>query len=246
MPNKILSQGAEAIITLTENQIIKSRVPKSYRLPQIDDKIRKLRTRGEAKLLEKAGKIIPVPKVIKSDEKTKEIIMEFIDGKKLSEHLNSFPEKQQITICKQISQNISKLHNAGIIHSDLTTSNMIYVEPLSISPDSRLIKTPNKKNSSLTKNSVEKSSEADFETINRASAPMVYFIDFGLSYQNGKFEDKAVDLHLLKQALEAKHFQNWGKLWNAVEKSYEKEFPADAKKVLERLTAVEKRGRYKH
>ena len=32
-----------------------------------------------AKLLEKAGKIIPVPKVLKADEKTKELIIEYIE-----------------------------------------------------------------------------------------------------------------------------------------------------------------------
>ena len=34
----------------------------------------------------------------------------------------------------------------------------------------------------------------------------VFFIDFGLGYISRKIEDKAVDIHLLKQALEAKHF----------------------------------------
>ena len=36
----------------------------------------------------------------------------------------------------------------------------------------------------------------------------IYFIDFGLGYISNKTEDKAVDLHLLKHALEAKHFKN--------------------------------------
>ena len=35
----------------------------------------------------------------------------------------------------------------------------------------------------------------------------VYFIDFGLGFFSNKTEDKAVDLHLLKQALESKHYQ---------------------------------------
>jgi tRNA A-37 threonylcarbamoyl transferase component Bud32 len=52
-----------------------------------------------------------------------------------------------------------------------------------------------------------------------------------------------VDLHLLKQALEAKHFQNWEILFKEVLKSYSSS--KDSKKVLERLKAVEKRGRYK-
>ena len=73
---------------------------------------------------------------------------------------------------------------------------------------------------------------------------LVYFIDFGLGFISHKFEDKAVDLHLLKQALEAKHFKDWEVLFNEVLKGY-KNFK-DSKIVLERLKAVEKRGRYKH
>src|SRR3989344_6305336 len=81
----IIQHGAEAIIFLDKN-IIKERIEKSYRISEIDEKIRKIRTRSEAKLLEKAYKIISTPKVIHVNEKTKEIIMEFIDGKRLSKN----------------------------------------------------------------------------------------------------------------------------------------------------------------
>ena len=71
----------------------------------------------------------------------------------------------------------------------------------------------------------------------------VYFIDFGLGFGSHKIEDKAVDLHLLKQALEAKHFNNWKKLFDEVLKGYK--ISKDYKKVFERFKRVEKRGRYK-
>ena len=51
--------------------------------------------------------------------------MQFIDGKKLSDSLESLNYK---SISKIIAENISKMHDQGIIHGDLTTSNMIYVE----------------------------------------------------------------------------------------------------------------------
>ncbi|GAH98356.1 unnamed protein product, partial [marine sediment metagenome] len=57
------------------------------------------------------------------------------------------------------------------------------------------------------------------------------------------FEDKAVDIHLLKQALEAKHFKNWKTLFREVLEGYSKS--KSHKTVLERLKSVEKRGRYK-
>ena len=77
-----------------------------------------------------------------------------------------------------------------------------------------------------------------------SNSPKIFFIDFGLGFISQKLEDKAVDLHLLKQALEAKHFKNWEILWKEVEKGYKSS--KDATKVLERLKAVERRGRYKH
>lgn len=71
----------------------------------------------------------------------------------------------------------------------------------------------------------------------------VYIIDFGLSFISTKIEDKAVDLHLIKQALEAKHWQNWEKLF---EKFLEYYSYSESEKVINRLNIVEKRGRYKH
>jgi len=68
---------------------------------------------------------INVTKILEQDEKTKEIIMEFINGKKLSENLDKFPLDKQKEICRKIGEEVAKLHKNNIIHSDLTTSNMI-------------------------------------------------------------------------------------------------------------------------
>ncbi|MBU0959281.1 MAG: Kae1-associated serine/threonine protein kinase, partial [Nanoarchaeota archaeon] len=186
-------------IILSKNLIIKDRIVKSYRIKEIDKKIRKSRTKAEAKLLEKASKIINTPKVIEIKEN--KLVMEFLKGKKLSEHLDSLENK--IIICKQIGKDVAKLHTNNIIHGDLTTSNMILIND-----------TPN-----------------------------IFFIDFGLGFISHKLENKAVDLHLLKQALEAKHYKQWEKLWKAFEQGYKTS--KEANKVLERLKAVERRGRYK-
>jgi Kae1-associated kinase Bud32 len=206
---KTLYQGAEAIITLDEklNQIIKERIKKSYRISELDDQIRKRRTKSEAKILEKAGKVISTPKVIKVEDSSKKLIIEYINGKKLSEQLDSFDLNKQKQILKIIGEETAKLHNIDIIHGDLTTSNLILVE------EPKTLK--------------------------------IYFIDFGLGFHSSKNEDKAVDLHLIKQALEAKHYKNWEVLFKEFEKSYSKT-AKQGKLILERLSAVEKRGRYKH
>ena len=71
----------------------------------------------------------------------------------------------------------------------------------------------------------------------------VYFIDFGLGFISNKIEDKAVDLHLLKQALESKHHENWEESFNEILRGYNKS--KNFKDVINRLDKVERRGRYK-
>lgn len=198
---EIIATGAEAILIHKNNELIKKRISKGYRLPGLDEKLRKLRTRSEAKIMEKLSKIISVPKIIKVDDKAKEIEMEFINGKKLSNSLDNFSLEEQEKICRQIGEEVGKIHSQDIIHGDLTTSNMILKDK------------------------------------------KVFFIDFGLGFHSSKIEDKAVDLHLFRQALESRHFQNWEKLYSNFLEGYN---PKDKTKILEQLKKVEARGRYKH
>lgn len=200
MKDQIIAQGAEAVLIKNGDLVKKTRIKKGYRLASLDEKLRKQRTKKEARLIEKASKIIHVPNIIKSNDVLKEIEMSFIEGKKLSETLDTLPDA--IQVCKQIGKNIAKLHDADIIHGDLTTSNMIL------------------------------------------KGKDVFFIDFGLGYESKKTEDKAVDLHLIKQALEAKHFTNFQHFFNAIIEGYK--ISEKHKEVLKRLDAVEKRGRYKN
>ncbi|MEM3370128.1 MAG: KEOPS complex kinase/ATPase Bud32 [Candidatus Woesearchaeota archaeon] len=72
----------------------------------------------------------------------------------------------------------------------------------------------------------------------------LHIIDFGLSFHSKRVEDKAVDLHLLRQALESKHQELWEEAYSAVLESYKKHY-SDAESVLKRLEVVEGRGRYK-
>jgi Kae1-associated kinase Bud32 len=197
MKPRIIQQGAEAIITLTDNKISKHRIKKSYRLPSLDKSLRASRTRAEAKIISKLKNLIPVPEILEINEDKKEIIMEFIDGKKLSQHLEKLDYKK---ISKLIGQAISKLHDQDIIHGDLTTSNMIF---------------KNEK---------------------------VYLIDFGLGFHSYKIEDKAVDLHLLKQALDAKHFTISDECMKIILENYK----ADKHEaIIQRIKAIERRGRYR-
>jgi Kae1-associated kinase Bud32 len=198
MKSQVIGRGAEAVITKNKGIVTKDRIEKSYRYPDLDKKIRKLRTRSESKILEKAQKLIYSPKVISSDEKTAKIEMQYINGKKLADHLEKLDYKK---VGEQLGKSLAKLHDSNIIHGDLTTSNLILKE--------------NK----------------------------VYFIDFGLGFQSSRVEDKAVDLHLIKQALEAKHPSIFEEVTKAIIKGYKKS--KNQKATLAQLEKVEKRGRYK-
>jgi len=194
---KLIAQGAESKIFLNKSTIIKNRFKKKYRIKEIDDRLRKSRTKREAKVLEKLKNIeFSSPKLINNDKK-ENLEIEYIEGKLVKEIL----EKDYIKLGKEIGEKVAILHNQTIIHGDLTTSNMIF----------------NKE---------------------------VFFIDFGLSFFSHKIEDMAVDLHLLKEALESKHPKVWEKCYKAVLESYEKKFKK-GKEVIKRLETVEKRGRYK-
>ena len=123
---KLIAEGAEAKIYLENDLIIKERIPKDYRIKTIDDSLRKSRTRKELKILDKASNIINVPKLhSSSSEKDFKIVMEFIDGKKLAESLDSFSDKERVSICHEVGKQAAIMHNNNIIHGDLTTSNMI-------------------------------------------------------------------------------------------------------------------------
>lgn len=71
----------------------------------------------------------------------------------------------------------------------------------------------------------------------------VFFIDFGLGFVSKKVEDKAVDLHLLKQALESKHYRHFEECFKFVLEGYKK--VGNYNDVIKRLEKVESRGRYK-
>jgi len=121
-----IARGAEAVLYEQDSKLLKIRVKKGYRHKQIDETLRKYRTRREARILERLLHIIPVPLVYKTDETKAEIVMDFIEGKKLSEALESFSKSEREKIALEIGKNIALMHNIGIIHGDLTTSNMIY------------------------------------------------------------------------------------------------------------------------
>lgn len=111
-------RGAEAILhkstLLGQPVVVKQRVEKEYRVKKLDERLRRERTRGEARLLHKAKLAgVRCPTVLEVDDFT--IIMSFIAGKRPV-------MKKNAAGCGRM---LARLHEADLIHGDYTPANII-------------------------------------------------------------------------------------------------------------------------
>ncbi|MCX9011917.1 MAG: Kae1-associated kinase Bud32 [Candidatus Methanoperedens sp.] len=113
----VIASGAEAVVSLEGDTIIKTRIQKRYRLKEIDETLRRERTRTEARLISEARRC-GVPTPIIRDVVDFEIRMEYINGVALKNVIN--PQ-----LSEQTGELIGRLHTCGIVHGDLTTSNIL-------------------------------------------------------------------------------------------------------------------------
>ncbi len=112
-----IKNGAEAIVKVRDDMLIKDRISKQYRLKELDERIRKERTKAEARILSEARRSgVPTP-VIYDIEGTK-IKMQYIDGIALKHVIDE-------DLSEQTGVLVARLHTAGMIHGDLTTSNLL-------------------------------------------------------------------------------------------------------------------------
>ena len=126
----LLKKGAEASLYLADWQgrrvVIKARLPKKYRPAELDEKIRGYRTVHEPQLMHEAKKAgVPTPTIFLVDVKNAAITMEFVEGKQVKQLLGNISKKERQELCVKIGELIGKMHKHGVIHGDLTTSNMI-------------------------------------------------------------------------------------------------------------------------
>jgi len=122
----LIAKGAEANLYRSGGRLLKNRIQKKYRIRELDERLRKLRTRHEAKILERAGDAgINVPKVLNADEKTNTIEMEYIDGRRIKEVFEEAGGEEMASISAAIGETIARMHENSIIHNDLTTSNIL-------------------------------------------------------------------------------------------------------------------------
>ncbi|MCX8176371.1 MAG: KEOPS complex kinase/ATPase Bud32 [Candidatus Bathyarchaeota archaeon] len=132
----LLRRGAEANIYLASfmgfKVVVKRRGSKSYRIREVDCKVREYRTMHEARLLSEVKKFgVPTPAIYFVDRENFDIIMEYVEGVRLKDYLQNTKEIDALKeACFKFGYLIGKLHKNGIIHGDLTTSNVILTEKM--------------------------------------------------------------------------------------------------------------------
>jgi TP53 regulating kinase and related kinases len=126
---KLVYRGAEADIFSGkwsgEKAVFKFRKPLAYRLPVLDAEIRAQRTVHEAQLLHEsksAGVLSPFVFYVSPKESL--IVMAEIEGPRLKSLLQS-PDVDPADISRAFGSAVGRLHSVGIMHGDLTTSNVI-------------------------------------------------------------------------------------------------------------------------
>lgn len=129
---KLIRKGAEARLflglLLGRQVIIKERAPKRYRVRELDTGLRMQRTMREARLLHSAKKAgVPTPTIYFVDLESASMFMDYIEGETLSNLIRAgrLKGEELIGLLRHVGRLIGCLHREGIVHGDLTTSNMI-------------------------------------------------------------------------------------------------------------------------
>lgn len=219
---EMISQGAEARVYATtffgQQVVVKERFVKQYRHPELDKKLTYQRLRSEVRSLVRAVRAgVPAPAVLHVDKAKLRIVLERIDGITAKSFFNDTAREQTDTsaMAKSIGATIARLHNAGMVHGDLTTSNI-------------LLRWSAGESGAATTGSAGDTAE-------------IVLIDFGLSASQASVEDKGVDLYVLERAFSSTH-RNAEILFSHVLEAYMSACK-DSKTVRTKYAQVQARGR---
>lgn len=113
-------------IWMNRDVVFKQRVVKSYRHPVLDKSLQTFRIKNEVRLMFEARRAgIAVPVIYSVDLAENRIVMEEIKGPRVKDALEGLPKDRAEEVCRKIGGIAAKLHANGIVHGDLTTSNML-------------------------------------------------------------------------------------------------------------------------
>uniref|UniRef100_A0A1J3CY84 non-specific serine/threonine protein kinase n=1 Tax=Noccaea caerulescens TaxID=107243 RepID=A0A1J3CY84_NOCCA len=131
----LIKQGAEARVFEStfagRKSIVKERFSKKYRHPILDSKLTIKRLNAEARCMTKARKLgVCTPVLYAVDPQIHSLTLEYIEGISVKDVFlkfgaNGIVEERLDDVAAQIGEAIAKLHDGGLAHGDLTTSNML-------------------------------------------------------------------------------------------------------------------------
>lgn len=128
--SKLLSRNAESDIYLSKylgsNVIVKKRIKKPYRDPELDLRIRLLRTYREANILYQSHiNKIPVPKIYLVSLKSTALVYKYIQGRTLSSYLLENFSNDCLYYIHSMGRIMGALHSINIVHGDPHPANFI-------------------------------------------------------------------------------------------------------------------------
>jgi len=134
---QLIGQGAEGkvygTVFLSRPTIVKERVSKSYRVKELDQKLTLQRLRQEARCMVKCRRAgVLTPSIFLVDQLNNRLYMERVLGSTTKDILRTsrhgeYPESCLIW-AKEIGVQIGRMHDADVVHGDLTTSNIMVQE----------------------------------------------------------------------------------------------------------------------
>lgn len=129
-PQGMLARGAEAVVEPRTyhdlEAVAKRRVAKAWRHPDLDRHLRATRTKHEARLLAAAKRAgARAPFVYDVDAAEAALTMERLPGVRLREALERTDDAGRGALLGQVGALVARLHDAHVIHGDLTTSNLL-------------------------------------------------------------------------------------------------------------------------
>jgi TP53 regulating kinase-like protein len=224
---------------------LKYRPPKPWRHPVLDARLTRHRILAEARNLAKCRREgVPVPAVYALDESAGWLMMEWVTGGPVRVVINEWLQRRRdderaagragdavvegtseadarlVALLRRIGAAVGRMHKVGIIHGDLTTSNLM------LRPWERGKEPAN----------------GNHGTDDELLDGEIVIIDFGLASQSSSEEDRAVDLYVLERAFASTH-PRAEKLFTAVLESAYREAFKQAPVVLKKLEDVRMRGR---
>jgi TP53 regulating kinase-like protein len=107
--------------------ILKQRFSKRYRHPDLDTALTTARVRGEARALLRARRLgVRAPALLFVDAEASTLYLERVEGVTLKEVLRGgVPPERAAALAAAVGRAVAALHDGGLVHGDLTTSNLI-------------------------------------------------------------------------------------------------------------------------